>query len=219
MSVLIRKFYNLIFNGRTVSWSCTFNNSCINWRAVQVIPDDLMCFLICISQPAGNLVDLHIFRISCKGKRYNSLISFLLLHFWKINRPFVDSCRCSCLKTEHFNSVRFQGIRQMVCCLQTVWSGVCDNLTGQTSCAKISSRAQYDCLTMINRTWKRFHTCHFLNLFSVFQRCCFRDNFRNFCLTDSKMIGILKRLPHLHTVIHFICLSTQWMNGRTFGFI
>ena len=178
-----------------------------------------MCFLICISQPAGNLIDLHIFRISCKGKRYNSIISLLLLHFRKINRPFVNSCRCSCLKTEHFNSMRFQGICQMVGCLQTVWSGVCDHLTGQTSCAKISSRAQYDCLTMINRTRKRFHTCYFLNFFSIFQRCCFRNNFRNFCLTNGKMIRILKCFPHLHAVIHFVSLRTQGMNCRTFRFI
>ena len=79
--------------------------------------------LICIGQPAGNLLLLHRFRICGKGKRDHPVISELLLHLGKINTPPVHPGRRPCLKPIHFYTESFQRIRQVVGCLQPV--GTC----------------------------------------------------------------------------------------------
>ena len=77
-------------------------DSRIDRRPVQIVADNLMRFLIRVSQPAGHLVDLHIFGICRERKRNNFFVTLLLFHLGKINRPFVNSCRCTGLEAEHF---------------------------------------------------------------------------------------------------------------------
>ena len=105
MPVLIRKLYHLILNGRTVTRPGSLYDSRIDRRPVQIIADNLMRFLICVSQPAGHLVDLHILRICCERKRNDFFVSLLLFHLGKINRTFVNSCRGTGLEAEHFYSM------------------------------------------------------------------------------------------------------------------
>ena len=49
---------------------------------------------------SGHLVDLHIFGICRERKRNDFFVSPLLFHLGKINRPFVNSCRCTGLEAE-----------------------------------------------------------------------------------------------------------------------
>ena len=63
MTFFIRKTNDLVLDRWTVSRSGTFNHTGIQWRTVQIITDDLMRFFVCISQPAGLLLDLYRLRI------------------------------------------------------------------------------------------------------------------------------------------------------------
>ena len=63
MTFFIRKTNDLVLDRWTVSRSSTFNHTGIQWRTVQIITDDLMRFFVCISQPAGLLLDLYRLRI------------------------------------------------------------------------------------------------------------------------------------------------------------
>ena len=105
MPVLIRKLNYLILNGWTVTRPGSLYDSRIDRRPIQIVADNLMRFLIRVSQPAGDLVDLHIFGICRERKRNNFFVTFLLFHLGKINRPFVNSCRCTGLEAEHFYSM------------------------------------------------------------------------------------------------------------------
>ena len=139
MSVLICKSYYLIFNRRTISWSGSLNHSRIQRRTIQIRPDNLMRLLIGVSQPAGYLINLYILRICRKGKWHHSFITKLLFHFRKVNGTFVNTGRCSCLKTEHLNSICLQGICQMISRLKPVWSSIITDITIDTSCLQIRS--------------------------------------------------------------------------------
>ena len=57
MPVLIRKLNHLILNGWTVTRPGSLYDSRIDRRPVQIVADNLMRFLIRVSQPAGHLVD------------------------------------------------------------------------------------------------------------------------------------------------------------------
>ena len=134
MTILICKTDYFIFNWRAITRTGSFDHTGIQWRTIKVCTNDLMSFLICICQPAGFLLYLNIFRISWEWKWYNSLISKLFLHFTVINCISGNTGRCSCFKTEHFNSQLFQRISQVVGCLQSVWSCIITYITVNTSC-------------------------------------------------------------------------------------
>ena len=134
MPVLICKPNHLILNRRAISWTGSFNHPGIQWRAVQIISDNLMRLFIRISQPAGCLLNLYGFRIRCKGKGHHSLVSKLLFHFAIINRPAVNSRRCSGFKAIHLDSQFFQRICQIICCLKTIWSRISTYITIDTAC-------------------------------------------------------------------------------------
>ena len=157
-----------------------------------------MCLLIGISQPAGSLLFLNAFRVCRERKRNHSLISKLLLHLWKVDASLVSSCRCSCFKTEHFNSVCDQGVRQMGSCLQSVWSRRVAYVPVDTSCTQIGSCTQYNCFRVIYGPWEGLNT---LNL------AVLDYQLRNLCLTDGQMLCILHGLSHLTTVFLLIRLG------------
>ena len=56
---LIREFYYLILNGWAVTRTSSLNRTGKQWGTIQIITDDLMCFFIRVSQPAGNLLLLY----------------------------------------------------------------------------------------------------------------------------------------------------------------
>ena len=134
MPLLLSKFDNLVLNGRTVSWSSPLNHAGINRRTVKIGTYDIVCLFICISKPAGSLLNLHILRICGKRKRNNSFIAKLLLHLRKIKRTFIHPRRSTCLKTPHFYPKQLQTISQKICSLQTIRSCMCNCLTTQTPC-------------------------------------------------------------------------------------
>ena len=133
MSVFICKLNNFIFYRRTISGPRSFYDSRINRRTIQIIPDDVMCFLICISKKTGNLINLYIFFSGRKGKRNYFLITKLFFHFRKINRTFIHPCRRSRFKSAHLNTKAFQRICQMISRLQSVGSRIGNCLTAKTS--------------------------------------------------------------------------------------
>ena len=169
-----------------------------------------MSFLIGIGQPTGYLIDLNAFRISGERKRNNSLISFLLFHLRKIDRPFIDTCRCSGLETEHLHAVRFQGIRQVIGRLQSVRTGIIADISVDTSRFQIGSCTQNHSLCIISCTGVRFYTS---------DGTVFHDQLRHFRLFDRQMWCILQYLTHGIAVIFLVCLGTQGMYCRSFGFV
>ena len=186
MSLFFCKFYNLIFNRRTISGTGSFDNTRINWRTIQVIPDDFMRIFIRISQPTGSLFFLYRFRVCGKRKRNHFLISELLFHFGKIKRTLIHSGRSSCLKTTHFYSHCFQRIRKVICCLQSIRSGISNRFTAQTSRTKICTGAKDHSLTFIDGSGKGFDTCDlFLMIF-----CFLPEKFTDFRLFDQQIILI-----------------------------
>ena len=174
MSRLIRKLHNLILDRRTVSWSCTLNHTGKQWRTVDIITNDLMCLLICITKPAGYLIPLDIFFCICKGERNNMLISLLFFHLGKINRSFIQSCRCTCLKPTDTDSCFFHGIRQMIGCHKSIWSCMIYDISIDTSCFQISTCTENNCLCIIGCTGKCLNT---LNHAIFYHQLCY------FCLT------------------------------------
>ena len=158
-----------------------------------------MCFFICISQPAGFLRNLYRLRICRKGKRHNPFIAELFFHLGIIDGISGNSCRCSCLETEHFDSERFQGIGQIISCLQTIRPGIIADISVDTSCFQICSCTEYNCLTVINGSGIQFYTCDL----SVFN-----EKFCNFSLFDRQIFLIFQSFSHLCTVCLFICLRS-----------
>ena len=114
MPVLISKFYDLVLDGRAISRTGALVHTGIHWRTIQICANDLMCLFVCISQITGHLIYLHILRVCGKGKWNNFLISKLFFHFVVINGRTVYSCRSTCLKAVHFNTIFHQRIRQMI---------------------------------------------------------------------------------------------------------
>ena len=78
---LIRKAHHFVLDRRTVARTGSLNHSGKQWRTAQIIPNDLMCLFVCISQITGHLIYLHILRVCGKGKWNNFLISKLFFHF------------------------------------------------------------------------------------------------------------------------------------------
>ena len=169
-----------------------------------------MSFLIGIGQPTGYLIDLNAFRISGERKRNNSLIPFLLFHLRKIDRPFIDTCRCSGLETEHLHTVRFQRVRQVIGRLQSVRTGIITYISIDASRLQIRSGTQNNCLCIIR--------CAGICFYSL-DRTIFYNQFRHFRLFDRQMWCILQYLTHGIAVIFLVCLGTQGMDCRSFGFV
>ena len=60
MSLLIREFHDLIFDGGTISGSGSLYITGKQRGSVYIFPDDLMGMLIGIGKPAGYLLSLYI---------------------------------------------------------------------------------------------------------------------------------------------------------------
>ena len=142
MAFFVCKTNDFIFNGRTVTWSGSFDHSGIKWGSVQVCADDLVCFFVCVGQPAGFLLNLYGFRICGEGERYDSFVSELLFHLGIVDGVSGDSCRGSCFEAEHFDSKFFQRIGEVVGCLETVRSCVIADITVDTAGFEVGSGAE-----------------------------------------------------------------------------
>ena len=124
MAFFVCKTDGFIFDGRAITRTGSFDHSGIKRGSVQVCADDLVCFFVCVGQPAGFLLDLYGFRVCGEGERYDSFVSELLFHFGIIDGVSGDPGRGSCFEAEHFDSQFFQRIREIVGCLKAVWSCV-----------------------------------------------------------------------------------------------
>ena len=158
MSFFIRKSYNFIFNWRTISWTCSVNNSSIERRTVKIISYNLMCLFICVCKPAWNLVFLYCFRVGCKWKWHYSFITKLLCHLWKINRTLVNSRRCTCLKSSDFNSIINKRLCKVICRKKSVWTCFIAHITKNTLCLEIYTCTKNNCFSKITCTWYCLYT-------------------------------------------------------------
>ena len=103
----------------------------------------------------------------------------------------------------------------MICCLQSIRSGISNRFTAQTSRTQIGSRAQYYRLTFIDGSCKGFDTC---DLF--FMVLCFLPKkLTDFCLFDQQIFLIFQHFTHGSGIFRFIRLCTQRMYGRSLGHI
>ena len=210
VTIFICKPHHFIFNRRTISWSGPFDGTAVERRSVQIFTYNFVCLLICISQPAGNLINLYCFWIRRKGKRNNLLISFLFLHFFKIHSPSIDSGRCSRLKPIHLNSQFFQRIRQMIRCLKSVRSGKIAYISINTSGFQIRTCTENHRLRMIDRTGIQANSRHLS--FLCKNLCHFRlNNLKSFC--------ILQHHAHGTAVLCLVCLRSERMYCRPLGYI
>ena len=82
MAFLIREAHHLILDGGAIARACSLNHTAKHRRAVEVIPNNLMCFFVGIGQPAKHLRLRNILCCMRKGKRHDIFISVLRLHFF-----------------------------------------------------------------------------------------------------------------------------------------
>ena len=135
-----------------------------------------------VGQPTGNLFLLNRIRICRKGKRHYPLITKLFLHFRKINTSLINSCRCTCFKPKHFNTICNQRIRQMICSLKPIRTCIITHISINTSCPQISSCGKHHCSSIITSSRNRLNSLYSSIL---------HHNFRNLCLPYSQMFRIL----------------------------
>ena len=72
----------LILDGGAIARACSLNHTAKHRRAVEVIPNNLMCFFVGIGQPAKHLRLRNILCCMRKGKRHDIFIPILRLHFF-----------------------------------------------------------------------------------------------------------------------------------------
>ena len=169
-----------------------------------------MGLLICIGQPAGHLVDLHVLRIRGKGKGHDAPVAFLLFHLAEINRIPVDAGRCPGLEPIHLYSQGFQTFRQIIGALQAVRAGVHTDIAVNAPGFQISPGAQDHRPAVVNCAGIGLDACDMPVL-------C--QQVRYFHLADVKPRLRFQHLPHGPAVVRFIRLGAQGMDGRTFRLV
>ena len=210
MTCLIWEFHYLILDGRAIARPSSFDRTGEQRRSVKIITNDLMCLLIGVGQPAGNLFLLYGLWICREGKRDNPLVTKLLFHLGKIDAAAVCTGRGSGLKTEHLDAVSDQGIRQMVRRLQAIRPCCIADIAINAACLQISSGGQYYSLCVVNRSGIGLHTGNLVIL---------HNNFRYLCLTDGQMVRVFHGMTHLSAIILLVCLRTQGMDCRSLRLI
>ena len=80
VTVLIRKSYHLILDGRTVPWTGSLDHTGIQGRTVQVLPDDPVGLLVGVGQPTGDLLSFYVLLRIGETERDDRLIPELFLH-------------------------------------------------------------------------------------------------------------------------------------------
>ena len=163
-----------------------------------------------IGKPAGSLLNLHIFWIRCERKRYDPLVAELLFHFAEINAALVDTCRCTGFEAVHLNTKLLQTVGQIICCLQSVWTGMRADITVNASCLQVGSGTQYNGLAAVYSTRIGLNARY---------RTIFHKDIDDFTLPDLQVLLVFQRLSHGIAVFVLICLGAQGMNGRPFRFI
>ena len=208
--VFIREPHHLILYGGAVTGTRSLDHTGIQRRPVKILPDDLMRPLIRISQPAGHLRNLHTFRIRGEGEGNHPFIAELLLHLAEINGPLIDAGRRSCLKPKHLHSQVFQGIRQMIGGLQSVWSRVAAHITVDAAGSQVGPCTQDHSLGLIDRAG---YCPDASDNFSV--PILLGQNLRHLGLNNGEMIGIFQHSSHAPAVLRLICLGPERMHRRS----
>ena len=167
-----------------------------------------MRLLICVSQPAGNLISLYIFSSICKTERNNFIIPELFFHLIKINAVLINSGRSSSLKPAHFNSKILQRLCQIIGCLKTVRPSLIAHISVNTPGFQVSTGCEDHCFRMINGTRVSFYSRDFAVL-------C--QNLCHFSLPDRKIFCISHCLCHSHGIHLFIRLCPEGMNSWSLG--
>ena len=224
MPFLFGKLYDFIFNGRTISRPCPLDLAGKQRRSGNVIPDDPVRFLIRICQPAVDLLLCDILRLVRERKRTDKIVSFLNLHFGKINCSAVDSCRRTGLKSSDRKSETDQGIRQMICSLQAIRSRIFTDFTVNASCVQIDAGTYDHLFAVVYRSCKSPDSAYFsvrsgLFLQIIRQAFChtLRQYFTDLRLFDHKSGRIFKRFSHFTDIILFIRLGPEAVHCRSFG--
>ena len=83
MTGFVRKAFDLVLNGRAVSWTNPLDLSAVHCRTMNIIKYDLMGFGIGVTYIAGNFV--FKLAVGIKRKRNNMLVALLFLKLIKVN--------------------------------------------------------------------------------------------------------------------------------------
>ena len=161
MPVLFCETHYLVFYGRAVSRADSFYSSGEERRAVDVFPDDLVCVLIGICEPAGYLISCEILGGVFKRERYYLLVAELFLHFGKVNASLINSRRCTCFKTSHLYTEVYQGLCKIICSRKSVGSGVLAYLAVYASGFKVYAGTDDSCLAGVDVIGGSFYTGNF----------------------------------------------------------
>ncbi len=181
----------------------------IKWWTIQIFPDNFMCFFVCISQPAGCLVDLDTLRIGCK-ERVPLLIAKLFLHFEK--SIDLRSTRAGTgLKSLHLDSMCFQGICQMICCLQIRLARY--NYLHHRKYILHADMFRYKARRLCSDIAAPENV-----LTPVIFPSSVRISATSAC-NDWQVICVFQNFSHGSGIFCLVCLCTQRMYGRSFGFI
>ena len=206
--VVVRKFDHFIFDGRTVSGADTLDNSCINRRPADVPADDFVCLPVGISEPARNLLDLHIFRVRRVGEGNDFSVPLLNFHFRIVKRPAVHAGRCSCLEPAEVNAFFLQRIRQIRRALHSGGTGFRDGFAHQTAGLQISTRADDNRFAFIHRAGKSFDAGDMARILRTLdEKIC------HFGLAEVKIRLRLEHLPHRGRIGGLVRLCAERMDS------
>ena len=78
MPLSVSETRNFVLDRRTVSWTDSYNVSGVHSRFFYIIKNYLVCSLVCVRQPAADLVDI-VFFVLVKETELDDLFVALLL--------------------------------------------------------------------------------------------------------------------------------------------
>ena len=106
---LVGEPHHLRLDRRAVPWADPLDDAAVNGAAIQILPDDPVCFLVGVGEVAYRPVLRRLFRLEAEGQGRG--VALLKLHFTEVHRPGVDPRRRSGLEPPQGQSQRQQPLR------------------------------------------------------------------------------------------------------------
>ena len=207
MARLIREFYDLILDRRTISRSRPFDRARKKRRTRNIFLNNPVRLLRRVGQPARDLVFLRLFLIGLKGKWHDHVVALLFLHLGIIHSPAVHAGGRSGLEAHQPDTNLLKGVGQMFRVLQAVWPGLLADFPVNTTRFQVDASGQNYSLAAVFRPGIRpdRHDVAVLD-----------QNLGNLRLFYTKIVGIFQGLAHLAGVSLLIRLGAEGVNRRTF---
>ena len=208
MPVLVRKAHYLILDTRAVSRSDSMDFPAVQRCPVKVVQNDPVRFLRCPGQVAA--VGVLKLSVRQKGEGSHRLVTMLFFHFVEVNRPHVDSRRCTCLIPSQFEAQFLQTPGQFRSVHQPLRSAVMSVLADNDASLQRYAGGGNHCLAGNPCPCNRCHRRHPVVL---------RFDGRNFSLSYRQICCSHQGSAHPVLVCLFVCLSPKRMYRRSLAHV